>query len=124
MTIQECYQQLGGDYEQAAKRLPSVSLVTRFIGKFLDDGSYAELRRAMAAGDRAEAFRAAHTLKGVCGNLSFDRLLASTERLTALLRPEGETIPAGADALLAQVEQDYALTIGAIRAYLSQSTGK
>ena len=124
MTIQECYQQLGGDYAQAATRLPSVSLVTRFISKFLDDGSYAELRQAMAEGRRADAFRAAHTLKGVCGNLSFDRLLASTATLTALLRPESDTIPEGADALLAQVEQDYAVTTGAIRAYLSQSTGK
>ena len=58
MTIQECYQQLGGDYAQAATRLPSVSLVTRFIGKFLDDGSYAELRRAMAEGRRVP--RGAH----------------------------------------------------------------
>ena len=124
MTIQECYQQLGGDYAQAATRLPSVSLVTRFISKFLDDGSYAELRQAMAEGRRADAFRAAHTLKGVCANLGFDRLLASTATLTALLRPESDTIPAGADALLAQVEQDYAVTTGAIRAYLSQSTGK
>ena len=52
------------------------------------------------------------------------RLLASTATLTALLRPESDTIPAGADALLAQVEQDYAVTTGAICAYLSQSTGK
>ena len=35
MTIQECYQKLGGDYAQVEKRLPSVSLIKRFITKFL-----------------------------------------------------------------------------------------
>ena len=124
MTIQECYQQLGGDYAQVAQRLPSVGLVTRFITKFLSDTSYTELCQAMADGRRADAFRAAHTLKGVCSNLSFDRLLASAEKLTTLLRPESETIPDGAEALLEEVRQDYEVTTDAIRGYLSQSSGK
>lgn len=93
MTIQECYQNLGGDYAQVETRLPSVSLVKRFITKFLDDGSFSELCRTMESGQRAEAFRAAHTLKGVCANLCFDRLLASASQLTELLRPETDTIP-------------------------------
>ena len=85
MTVQECYQNLGGDYSQVEKRLPSVSLIKRFITKFLDDGSFSELCQAMQAGQREQAFRAAHTLKGVCANLSFDRLGASASQLTELL---------------------------------------
>ena len=40
MTIQECYQKLGGEFAQVEKRLPSVSLVRKFIIKFLDDDSF------------------------------------------------------------------------------------
>ena len=119
MTIQECYQKLGGDFAQVEKRLPSVSLVKRFITKFLDDGSFAELCQAMQAGDRKEAFRAAHTLKGVCANLSFDRLGASAGQLTELLRTENDRIPEDAALVYNAVIQDYSLTVEAIRAYLA-----
>lgn len=118
MTVQECYQNLGGDFSQVEKRLPSVSLIKRFITKFLDDGSFSELCQAMQAGQREEAFRAAHTLKGVCANLSFDRLGASASQLTELLRSEGDGVPEGAALVFHAVKQDYALTVDAIRAYL------
>ena len=118
MTIEECYQQLGGNFAQVKTRLPSVSLVTKFITKFCDDPSFSELSLAMQEGNRQEAFRAAHTLKGVSGNLSFDRLFDSATRLTELLRPEGDAIPEEALPLFEEVRQDYDLTVSAIRAYL------
>lgn len=92
MTIQECYMALGGNYQEVAKRLPSESLVRRFITKFPDDKSFAELSQAMAEGDRASAFRAAHTLKGVSANLSLDQLLRSVVVLTELLRQEAPVL--------------------------------
>ena len=72
----------------------------------------------MQAGQREQAFRAAHRLKGVCANLSFDRLGASASQLTELLRSEGDGVPEGAALVLHAVKQDYALTVDAIRAYL------
>ena len=118
MTIQECYQQLGGNFAQVEQRLPSVSLVKRFITKFLDDSSFSELCQAMQEGQRDKAFRAAHTLKGVCANLGFDRLGASAGALTELLRPEGGDIPEEAAFLMDAVKHDYASTVSAIRACL------
>ena len=118
MTIQECYQEMGGDFAQVEKRLPSISLVKKFITKFLDDSSFSELCQAMQEGEREKAFRAAHTLKGVSANLSFSKLLSSAAQLTELLRPETDTIPEGAEGLLEEVKRDYELTVGAIRAYL------
>ena len=123
MTIQECYQQLGGDFAQAEKRLSSEKLVERFITKFLDDGSFSELCVAMDLRDHSKAFRAAHTLKGVCASLSLSRLLSSASMLTDLLRTGTETIPAGADLVFEEVMQDYALTVNAIRAYLDSNHG-
>ena len=119
MTIQECYQVLGGDYAQVEKRLPGIHLIRRFVAKFLDDGSYPELCRAMEQGQTEEAFRAAHTLKGVSANLGFDRLTASSGELTELLRGRTDGIPTEAVPLLDMVRQDYELTADAIRAYLN-----
>ena len=119
MTIQECYQKLGGDYVQVEKRLPGIHLIRKFIAKFLDDGSYPELCRAMEQGQTEESFRAAHTLKGVSANLGFDRLTASSGDLTELLRGRTDGIPTEAVPLLDMVRQDYELTADAIRAYLN-----
>lgn len=118
MTIQECYEKMGGDYAQVEKRLPSVALIQKFAAKFLDDASFSQLREAMQEGRRAEAFRCAHTLKGVCGNLSFCKLLSSVSRLTELLRPETDVICDDAFLCMQEVERDYALTVSAIREHL------
>lgn len=118
MTIQECYQQLGGDYTALKTRLPSDSLITKFITKFLDDRSFSELCCALQKGQREEAFRAAHTLKGVCANLGFDRLGASAGRLTDLLRTEGNGVPEDAAFIMDEVIRDYEMTTGSIRTYL------
>ena len=118
MTIQECYQSLGGNYAEVQQRLPSDRLIKRFVTKFLDDESFAQLTQAMSSGQRETAFRAAHTLKGVCANLSFTRLLTSASALTELLRQESDTIPESAAAAMADVTRDYSQTVNAIRIYL------
>ena len=120
MTIQECYEKLGGDFAQAEQRMPSTSLIKRFITKFLDDDSYSNLCAAMEQGQREEAFRAAHTLKGVCANLSFNKLLDSSSRLTEELRPETDEIPDTAKGMMAEVERDYEATVEAIREFLAE----
>ena len=119
MTIQECYRNLGGNFERVERRLPSAGMVKRFLAKFPGDDSFDGLCRAMESGKREEAFRAALTLKGVCANLGLDRLLASAGQLTELLRPEGNAIPEGAEALLESVRQDYETTVRAIEAFLA-----
>ena len=116
MTIEQCYQEMGGNYTEVCGRLPSQRLVEKFVRKFLDDQSYAELTAAMAAGDHDVAFRAAHTLKGVAANLSFTKLRASASELTELLRAPADTIPPEAAPMLEAVTRDYEATIAAIRA--------
>ena len=120
MTIEECYRQMGGSYERVIARLSSQKLIEKFIEKFLEDTSFAALSAQINNGNPEEAFRAAHTLKGVCANLSFDRLLDSTARLTDVLRPKTEPIPDTAKYLLEEVQQDYQRTVAAIQQYLHQ----
>ena len=114
MTLRECYAAMGGDYEDALGRLRSEKLVNRFVLRFLDDKSYDLLCASMDAKDYGEAFRAAHTIKGVCSNLAFTVLGRSSSELSEALR-YGYT--PGADALVEQVKEDYRQTMEAIRAY-------
>ena len=120
MDLRTCYEQLGGSSNDVLSRIPSERLEDKFLRKFLTEESFAGLCSAMAAGSRSEAFLMAHTLKGVCANLGFTRLFRSTAALTELLRPEADAVPAGADALLDAVREDYALTVGVIRAYIGE----
>lgn len=114
MTLQKCYESFGGDYAEVAARLRSEKLVQKFVLKFLSDGSYDLLRRSLAEKNYEEAFRAAHTIKGVCQNLSFSRLLESSSQLSEALR-HGWTPEA--DKWIGRVEEDYHVTIEAIKAY-------
>ena len=40
MTVKECYEQMGADYEGVLGRLRSEVLIKKFAKKFLDDGSF------------------------------------------------------------------------------------
>ena len=42
MTVKECYEQMGADYEGVLGRLRSEVLIKKFAKKFLDDGSFPE----------------------------------------------------------------------------------
>ena len=114
MTIQECYDALGGDYQEVLGRLYSEALVRKFVGKFLADQSFQLLEDSLKAENYEDAFRAAHTLKGVCQNLSFTRLYQSSHEITEALRTKNFDL---ADQLLPSVEADYIQTAAAIQAY-------
>lgn len=120
MTLQECYAAMGGNYEDAIGRLRSERLVQKFILKFAADGSFNLLCRSLEEKNYEEAFRAAHTIKGVCQNLSIDKLQASSSRLCESLR-NGYTPEA--DALAEEVRADYAQTVTAIQALQKESAG-
>ena len=92
MTVKECYEQMGADYEGVLGRLRSEALIKKFAKKFLDDGSFQSLKDNLAAGNGEEAFRAAHTLKGVCQNLGFDNLYTVSFEITEKLREQQKAV--------------------------------
>ena len=47
MTIQECYEAIGGNYKDVLGRLQSEALIRRFTLKFLEDQSYLQLKQAL-----------------------------------------------------------------------------
>ena len=117
MTLKECYMNLGGNYNDVIGRLPSERLVQKFLLKFLDDGSFDLLCRSMETESQEEAFRAAHTIKGMCQNLSLTPLAESSDLMAEALRG-GDM--ATAKGLLGRVSEDYKHTADAIRAFKAE----
>ena len=86
MNVKECYDLIKGDYEDVKRRFLTDSRITRFALLFLKDDSMDEFRKAMENRDQEQAFRAAHTLKGVCLNLGLTGLYEPANSITELLR--------------------------------------
>lgn len=114
MTIRECYELMESDFDGVLRRLGNENIIARVAVKFLNDNSINELKSALSDGRSEDAFRAAHTLKGVCVNLGFDRLYECSSELTELLRDGSMD---GADTLLSRVEESYALTSDALKRF-------
>lgn len=112
MNIKECYDSIGADFEDVLGRLGSESLIQRFALKFIDDGSYNELTEALAEKNAEKAFRAAHTLKGICLNLGLKNLYTVSSDLTEKLR--GRELD-GYEALYEKVSEQYKITVNALK---------
>lgn len=77
----------GVNYEAGLNRfMNNEALYERFLLKFPSDESYQSLSKALEADDCEAAFQAAHTLKGVAGNLSLDALFSAVAVQTEALR--------------------------------------
>lgn len=89
MTIRECYEAVDSNYDEVLGRLGSERLISKFARKFIDDTTYPNLEKALQEEDNESAFRAAHTLKGICLNLGFAKLGEVSSELTEMLRNGG-----------------------------------
>ena len=63
MTVKECYEQMGSDYEGVLGRLGSEAIVKRFALKFLQDPSFAQLKESLAKNDGEEAISCSTYIK-------------------------------------------------------------
>ncbi len=112
MTLKECYDVFGGNYENVFSRLRSEKLILKFVFRFLEDPSYELLCKSIEEHNDEEAFRAAHTIKGICQNLGFDVLLKSSSEMADAYR-HGKT--PDADQIFESFKKDYQHTISAIQ---------
>ena len=112
MTVKECYEQMGSDYESVLGRMGSEAMIKRFALKFLQDPSFNNLKENLEKNDGEEAFRAAHTLKGICLNLGFSQLIEDVVNITEILRA-GKL--EGTDELFSKIQTTYENTVAEIK---------
>lgn len=116
MTLKQLYNSIGGDYDDVVKRLISEELVSRFVARFISDESFSLLNGGMNEQNAEQAFRGAHTLKGVAQNLGFTALGKSAAELTEVLR--GGSFTANANELFENVKTEYEKVVSAIKEYI------
>lgn len=116
MSLKDCYAAFGGSYEDVRDRIPKDEIIKKFLFKFLTEPSYDNLCKYLECENYTEAFRAAHSLKGVSQNLGLAVLEKSSSAITELLRnsEEKQVNKEGCKELLKQVTSDYSVVIGAI----------
>lgn len=77
----------GIDVDEAMARfVQNEALMMKFLLRFPQDRNFGLLKQAMENRDAAAGFTAAHTLKGVAGNLSMKELFALSSAVSEDLR--------------------------------------
>ena len=112
MDAKTFYEKIGGNYAETIGRLMTEERILRFVRKFPADGSFNALKDALNRGAQEEAFRAAHTLKGVAQNLGFTALYEKASAVTEVLRGGSLDVT----ALMPDLESVYSLTVESISA--------
>lgn len=89
ITMKEQLMALKVQYDEVLGRfLGKEDFYLRMLKKFLDDKNFEGLEMAVQAKEWPEAFKYAHTVKGLCGNLGLDGILEYVAPLTEELRNE------------------------------------
>ncbi len=117
MNMKEFYEKIGGDYNDVVKRFGGEAMAERFGKKFPGDPSFSSLAAALDEGSCEEAFRAVHTLKGVCQNLGYGDLGSVCSDMTELLRAGNFD---DGKAMFGAVKAEYDKVVGLIKECFSE----
>ncbi|MBQ9955736.1 MAG: Hpt domain-containing protein [Eggerthellaceae bacterium] len=111
----EAFSPYGIDYEDALDRFGgNLDLYRRLAGKYAANEHFIGMDAALEAGDWDQAYREAHALKGVAGNLSFSRLYDLASQICHALR---EGSPETAARLLPDARDAHEKARAAARAF-------
>lgn len=103
----------GIDLDSALERfMGKESMLERYLGRFLEDKSFAALRLAAESGDRENARVSVHTLKSVCGSIGCSEMQALAIEQEKLMRAEQWD---DAFAMMPQLAEAYDRVCSAIR---------
>ncbi len=107
----------GIDFDGIAARIPlKEDFLLRMLGKYPGETCFSDLEKAMGAKDYEDAFRHAHNLKGVTGNLEMTRLHQVTTDLVEKLRAHNYE---GVDEDFSQIKEAHERAVEAIGKLLS-----
>lgn len=105
MSIEECYREFGGNYQEVLARLGKDEKIAKYLRLFLLEEGFSELGRTLKERDYKKAFEHSHNLKGAALNLSLNELFQAASVLCEDLRggePKGDV-----DAMMDAVTVEY-----------------
>ena len=81
------YQRIHGDYDGTLRRIPSEQILLKYVRLYAQEPTCARLQEALMSQRWEDAFREAHSLKGVAQTLGFTHLYEVCSVLADALRP-------------------------------------
>lgn len=119
MTLRECYESFGGNYDEVISRLVSDERIEKYLRKYTENNDFLPIKEAILASDRAEAFRNTHSLKGIALSLGLSPLFTVSDTLCEYLRSESADMTTeSVKEMLSSVEEAYNMVTGIIEKYL------
>ena len=104
MTLQELYQNMEGDYDQALRVLRMDRLVDKHIRKFPQNISMDELIAAKEDLNPERLFDSSHALKGICASLGLKGIADIATEISDEFRP-GSSRKMTDEEVVAKIEQ-------------------
>ena len=86
MTIQQLYEKIGGNYDQAVRVMQKDKLIDKYVRKLKSSNVGEMLAQAGESMDAGKLFESAHAMKGVCSNLGLTALAEAADELTEEFR--------------------------------------
>ena len=119
MTIQQLYEKIGGNYEQAVRVMKKDKLIDKYIRKLGSSDVGEKLAQAGETMDGVKLFESAHAMKGVCANMGFDKMAAAAGEITEEFRPGNPRSLSDDEvkARIADIGVMYRHTVDGIRQY-------
>lgn len=112
MTVKEFYEKHNSDYEGVFGRLMTEARIIKYLRKIDEQGDFVSCMAAVSAGDWETAFRASHSLKGICLNLGLTSLFTPASEFCENLRGGSPKEPV--DPMLEALKTEYEATISDI----------
>ena len=115
MQFAELLSEMGINEAETLERFGGIQmLLEKMLKNFLDDQNFAGLKEEVEQGDAEAAEHAAHTLKGMCGNLGMAELSRLNADFVDRLRGGDAS---GMKEDLAGIAREYERIVGLLKSY-------
>lgn len=113
MNLQTFYTKIGGNYDEAMKRLMKEERIVKYLNKIEENVSFDDFLKAIEAEDWSNAFLQIHSLKGIALNLELGALARTSSDLCEMIRHgKPETDISGQ---VAEVKKNYQMVMDLIK---------
>ena len=118
MSVKDLYDSFGGNYQQAIQTMMMDAFITKMLTKFLDKNAYQDILDSYQKNDLHGVFEAAHSLKGVCGNLALTPIYEKASVVCEATRnlKEGEVVDVSKQ--IEDLKETYQRVSSALRGFL------
>ena len=119
MTVKEFYENIGGSYQNALNTMMMDDFIKKMLTKFLQSDSISNLFMAFEQKDFQKVFAAAHSLKGVLGNLALDPLYNKVIPIVEKTRNANENSNVDLESEMNDFRNEYNLVVVQLKKLLN-----